>query len=147
MGGLRSEEALTVRAIMATGVTKVSIDDTVYSVAEMMAALGISGAPVENKAGKVVGVISQSALTNPRLYSGTNEPLIEDVMTKGIVAVSVDAAAIDAAIAMADHGIHRVFVTDAKDEIVGVVSALDIVRALARGEHLGTAGVRSDSAA
>lgn len=144
---------LTVREIMTSEVTSVFVDDTVYRVADMMSERAISGAPVRDRTGKFVGVVSQSDLVNPCLHGGVREPSVADVMTSGVVSVVVDEPARAAAYAMASHDIHRIFVVDRTGCLVGVVSSLDIVRAVARGERFDRAGAaglepdRADSAA
>ena len=61
---------------------------------------------------------------------------VAEVMTRKLVAIAPDAPAEEAARLMNECGIHRVFVIDAR-RVIGVVSAIDIARAVA--EHqLGT---------
>jgi CBS-domain-containing membrane protein len=133
--GCNEDNMLTVRDIMTANVASVRAEDTVYDVADMLSVLAISGAPVRDRAGKFVGVVTQSKLANPRLHSGEREPLVEDVMSAGVLSVLADQPALAAASALVQHDIHRIFVVDDEGRLVGVVSSLDIVRAVARGER------------
>lgn len=53
---------------------------------------------------------------------------VEDVMTRDIIKMSPDAPAVQAALLMEEHTIHRVFVLDDRQRLLGVISALDFVR-------------------
>jgi CBS domain-containing protein len=124
---------LTVRDVMTPNVSFVCTDDGLDSAADLLNALAISAVPVRDRAGKFVGVLSRSDLMNPAVQSGLRHVTVADVMTGNIFSVFPEAAAIFAAITMARHGVHRVFVIDADGAVIGVVTALDLVRALARG--------------
>ncbi|MDJ0788338.1 MAG: CBS domain-containing protein [Myxococcota bacterium] len=55
---------------------------------------------------------------------------VADLMTPSTVTVAPDATLLDVALALTEHRIHRVLVTDA-GTLVGVVSSLDLVRLVA----------------
>jgi CBS-domain-containing membrane protein len=124
----------TVQEIMTRDVVSIASDDTTASAADTMAVLGISGLPVRDPEGKFIGVISQADLTNPRLRGSARHPIVADVMTPDMLAVYAHDPALSAVAAMATHDIHRIFVVDGERKLVGVVTALDIVKAIARGE-------------
>jgi CBS-domain-containing membrane protein len=124
---------LKVRDLMTSDVVSINSEDTAASAADLMSALGISALPVRGPAGQFVGVLSQSDLINPRLAGTLRHPTVEDIMTADVLAVQADDPALTAVVAMASHDIHRIFVLDAKHRLVGVVTSLDIVKALARG--------------
>jgi CBS domain-containing protein len=122
-----------VRDIMTARVLSVAIDDTAASAADLMRVEGISGLAVRDAAGRFVGVLSQSDLSNPRLPGKVRHPTVEDIMTADLMAVYADDSALAAATKMAEHDVHRMFVLDKDRKLVGVVSALDVVKAVARG--------------
>lgn len=59
-----------------------------------------------------------------------NERLVRDLMSRGVRALPADTGLHEAAHYMLEHGVHRVLVMEG-DELVGLVSALDFLRALA----------------
>jgi predicted transcriptional regulator len=125
----------SVREVMAKEVISVAVDDTAASAADLMTVLAISGVPVRDKDGVFVGVLSKSDLANHRLAGAVRHPLVADLMTPDVLAIYADDPALSAVVAMAKHDIHRVFVVDRPRHLVGVVTALDIVKAIARGEQ------------
>jgi CBS-domain-containing membrane protein len=125
----------TVRDIMTNDVVSVSADDSTASAADMLTVLAISGVPVRNQEGKFVGVLSLSDQNNPRLPGSARHPQVADVMTPDVLSVYADDPALSAVAAMARHDIHRIFAVDGSHRLVGVVTALDIVKAVARGER------------
>jgi CBS-domain-containing membrane protein len=126
---------LKVRDLMSPVVLSVAADDSAASAADILARAGISGAAVRDEFGDVIGVVSQADLTNERLTGGRRHPTVSDVMTPGVLAVYADDPALVAAQEMAAHDIHRVLVWDADGNVAGIVTSLDLVKAIARGEQ------------
>jgi CBS domain-containing protein len=124
---------LTVRDVMTPNVSFVCAEDSLDSATDLLNVLAISGVPVRNHTGRFVGVLSQSDLANPLLRTRLRHACVADVMTPDIFTVFPEEAALFAAIAMARHDVHRVFVVEPEGSVIGVVTALDLVRALARG--------------
>lgn len=58
---------------------------------------------------------------------------VSEVMTRNLWTLPSTASARDAAALMETHGIHRVLIVDNED-LVGIVSALDVTRAVANGQ-------------
>ena len=123
----------TVRDIMTKDVISVAADESTTSAADTLTVLAISGAAVRDKQGKFVGVLSQADLIDPRLPGSARHPTVADVMSPDVLSVYADDPALSAVAAMASHDIHRIFVVDATQRLVGVVTALDIVKSVARG--------------
>jgi predicted transcriptional regulator len=124
---------LKVRDIMSRAVLTVRADDSTTSAAERLARAGISGAPVRDKHGALVGMLSQADLMNARLAGTRRHPRVSDVMTPDVLGVYADDSALAAALEMARHDIHRLVVWDADGCVAGVVTSLDLVKAIARG--------------
>ncbi len=114
------------------------------SVAEAVASLAdghISGMPVVDGAGRVIGVVSSSDVLAAEAGadgSAARRELMEDSMVRDImtprpytVAPTDDVR--EAARQMLYADVHRLFVTDG-DRVVGIVSTTDIVRAVANGK-------------
>jgi len=141
----------------------VSISDTA-SVREAIAVLadrGFSAAPVIDKSGRPVGVLSQSdilihdreqveyATPVPEYYAKSDlttesgETLgagfqvekgdstqVKDIMTPVVFSVPPDAPTRRVVEDMVGWKVHRVFVADESGVLVGVISALDVLRRL-----------------
>ena len=124
---------------------------TVAEVRNLLATRGISGAPVVDDSGKILGVVSQSDLvrqTDQRttvgesgwFFTNVNEyrdladlprdlsdAPVESVMTKEVYTVPRDSSAAVGASIMRERKVHRLLVTE-EGVLVGVVTSLDLLR-------------------
>ena len=123
---------LKVRDLMSPNVLSFGSRDTVASALERLAKAGISGAPVTDDDGALIGMVSQADLTNARLAGTLPHPTVADVMTADLIGVYADDPALAAALEMSRHDIHRVLVWDAEGAAAGLVTTLDVVKAIAR---------------
>ncbi len=133
------------RDIMTTDVLTVSPDLTIREAAEVFATHRIGGAPVVSK-GDVIGIITArdildfaSALADePRAaddetHNELERHVVQEAMTNApLRALGPDATAEQAAALMRDAHIHRVPVMEG-DELLGMVTSLDIANAIADG--------------
>jgi len=93
----------------------------------------IGGAPVVDDEGNAIGVVSMTDLVRESVV-GVGEALVEDLMTEVPIAVP-QATSIARAIAlMAYENVHRLLVLSPERRVVGILSAMDILRLIARGE-------------
>lgn len=126
--------------------------DTVREVARVLDANEISGLPVVDESGRVVGVVSRTdvlhlAVQGPLgsrplsaferlaegLTAGTGlDPdefgTVDEFMSTDLVCATPDDSIGSVARRMAEAGVHRVIVTSPKDGLVGIVTALDLLR-------------------
>jgi predicted transcriptional regulator len=124
---------------------------SVAEVSKLLATHGISGAPVIDDSGKILGVVSQSDLVRQtdqpttvgesgRFFTDMNEyrdlanlprdlsdAPVESLMSKEVYSVSRDSSAAMGASIMRERKVHRLLVTD-QGVLVGVVSSLDLLR-------------------
>jgi CBS-domain-containing membrane protein len=89
---------------------------------------GVSGAPVVDDWGRVVGVVSKTDLLEHEVTSERGRKTVGDIMMPMAFTLPVDASIGQAAALMAYEGVHRVVVVDAKGCVAGIVSTLDIAR-------------------
>jgi CBS domain-containing protein len=124
---------------------------TVAQVRHLLATRGISGAPVVDDSGKILGVVSLSDLVRQtnhpttvgesgRFFSDVYEyrdlahlprdasdAPVESLMSKQVYTVPRDSSAAVGASIMRERKIHRLLVTDG-ELLVGVVTSLDLLR-------------------
>lgn len=126
---------IKVSDIMTREVLRVRPETPLKEAAVEMILRGVHGAPVEDASGQVIGVLSTSNLV--RGATTLPEPeSVSDAMTPVLFAVIDDDPALYAAKRMVETGSHRVLVLDAAGKLVGVVSPMDLLRALVRGQDL-----------
>lgn len=96
--------------------------------------LGVSGAPVLDPKGKLVGLISLADFADPRRRPAVSGGTVGDVMTRVVYAVRASDAVVAAVRLMEQESIHRVLVVNDDGSLAGMVVPMDILRALALGE-------------
>jgi CBS-domain-containing membrane protein len=96
----------------------------------------IGGAPARDAEGNLVGMLSKTDLVDPEPAQWIRkEATVGDLMNPAVVTLYADDPAMAAVGEMANSNIHRVVVLDANSEPVGIVTAMDVVRALYRGDR------------
>ncbi len=120
----------TPKDVLTPDVVRVTEDMEVHAVARLLGHEAITGAPVVDEEGHVVGVISQRDLLDHLLTpfpDGLPATTVKDIMTPVAVTVGEDTPLADVAARMAQHGIHRVVVVDHAQRVRGIVTSMDIV--------------------
>ncbi len=106
---------------------------TIREAVDLLTRRGISGAPVIDRAGRPVGVISRAdILVHDR---ETPDPAVDservrDIMTPVVFCVGPAAPASRVVRELVDLRVHRVFVVDDRGTLIGVISVLDLLRHL-----------------
>lgn len=102
---------------------------------ELMARHRVSGLPVTDEDGSLVGVVSQTDLmylTRPQvraLMDRWETPLsVHEIMSAPPVTVPSTMSLENAARVMTEHDVHRVVAVDRKGRPIGVLSATDFVQ-------------------
>ena len=124
--------------VMQTGLKAVRGTDTVGEAISLLAENHISGAPVIDEHGRLVGVLSHSDIleelsehAEPEEREAVfDETLVQEIMTPRPQTIAPDAEIRDAAQRMLYLEVHRLFV-EQEGRLVGIVSTTDLVRALA----------------
>jgi CBS domain-containing protein len=146
--------AATATDLMNPNPVSLRADATVSEAVAFLTAKGFSAAPVIDAAGRPVGVLSQADLmvhqreqSPPEASSyfhladlaarfpvspapGRETMLVEDLMTPAVFSVPPEATAKRVITDMVGLKVHRLFVVDANGVLVGVISALDVLRHL-----------------
>jgi CBS domain-containing protein len=115
------------------------VDTPVEQLARTMQARGVSGLPILDARGHLVGVVTRTDLIQLGVMQTGRRPTnramtfpqrrASEVMTHGAVEVGSSTSLRHAARAMIDHNIHRVFVTEG-GELAGVICAVDLTCAV-----------------
>jgi len=125
---------LAVRDIMTPQLFTVEADASAQEAAVALTRRHIGGAPARDAEGKLVGVISKSDLVDPEPAQWIrNEATVGDLMNPDVVTVYAGDPALAAVAEMARRNIHRVVVLDEDSEPIGIVTPMDVVRAVDRG--------------
>lgn len=137
----------TAKTVMKRKVITVKENLLASELARLFEAKHISGAPVVDRAGHLVGVVSKSDLVRHEcegadLYKDSDEPLpkgfhvenpdrttVADIMTPAVIEAAEDAPASQLARLMRKRHIHRVFITKEK-RLKGIVTTLDLLKLL-----------------
>lgn len=143
---------MRVEEIMNTEVVTVPPEMPLRDVAALLVEHRFSGLPVCDEAGAVVGVVSEADIVRrergrperPGLLVRMLEPSVArdderalartagEAMTSPPITIARFRSVSEAARLMTEHGINRLPVLDASDNLVGIVSRADLVRAFAR---------------
>jgi CBS domain-containing protein len=112
--------------IMTADVVTVSFAATVKQAANLLTRQQISGAPVVDCQGRIVGIVSEADIVAKR---GAR---VEDIMSETVCSVDEETSIEEIAAVMTARKINRVPVVRGK-KLIGVVSRADLVAAVARG--------------
>lgn len=115
--------------IMTRDVITVSPAIGVKDLAKVLIRNQISGAPVADKKGKILGVVSEADIVAKRGKQ------VRDIMSKGLIEITEETPVEKIAGLMVTHKIKRLPVMRG-EQLVGIVSRADIVGAIASGKHI-----------
>lgn len=150
----------TVADVMSHNPIVVRPETPLNEAIHILAEKRVSGLPVVNDAGELVGIVSETDLMwqetgvtppayimfldsviflkNPASYErDLHKALgqtVGEVMSRDPVTVSPDKLLKDAAQLMHDRSVHRLPVVDANGQVIGILTRGDIVRAMAASE-------------
>jgi len=127
--------------VMTRPVLSVRADDHVEQAAALLANNNVTAAPVLDRQGELVGIVSEGDLLRARVVHvpdpvHANAPgpavrFVSDVMTRDVVALPAAADLSAVAEAMLAHHVHSVPIVDA-DEVVGIICRHDLLRLYVR---------------
>ena len=120
---------MLVKDIMSTDLKTVSSRSTIQQAGKLMASMGIGCLVVVEK-GILVGIVTEGDILRDVVAENKlpSKTIVEEVMTKEVVAVGPDTTIEDAASAMTEKRVKRLPVVY-KNQLIGIVSSVDIVAA------------------
>jgi CBS domain-containing protein len=119
------------RDIMTRNVYTTSAEASVQEVAQLLSRKNISGVPVIDKDGKMIGIVTEADIIGKVDREGLRAA---DIMSPEIIAVDEETRVGEIAMLLTEHRIKRVPVVR-NGKLVGIVCRADIVHAVAQG-HL-----------
>jgi CBS domain-containing protein len=125
-------------AVMTRAVVCVRPGESADKALRLLVEHAVNGLPVVDGEGRPIGMLSRGDLLEERLEvltEGERAGLarVGDLMTAQAVSLPESATVADASELMASYGVHRVPVVDGAGRLVGIVSALDVLRWLSLG--------------
>lgn len=123
--------AMIASDIMTRHVYTIPAEASVKDAASLLSQKRVSGVPVVDDRGKMIGIITGADIISKVDREGLK---VYEVMSRNIIAVTEETPVDEIALLMSERKIKRVPVMR-DDKLVGIVSRADIVRAVAEG-HL-----------
>ena len=125
--------------IMTRHVLTIAAEADVADAAWGLTMRGLTGAPVKDERGNVIGVLSKSDLADPRRVSHAPDAphTVRDAMTPVLFATLETDPVKFAVRRMVETGSHRLVVVDEKGALTGIVTPMDVLRALLDGRIAG----------
>ncbi|GMQ30973.1 CBS domain-containing protein [Algoriphagus confluentis] len=132
-------QPILVKDHMSTNLVTFRPEDTIDQVMEILTKRKISGAPVVDESGGLVGIISEVDCLREIIkgkYTNTVRfpAQVKDLMTKEVMTLSPDISLFDAAQKFLDYQIRR-FPVLREGRLVGQISLSDVVRAFPKLKH------------
>lgn len=131
---------LLVADVMTIDPFVIGVDASLEEATQMLHANSITGLPVINSGGALVGVISQTDLVSVgngavgrAIRAQASGIRVGELMTSPAVTVTMTSTLDEAARVMCDGRVHRLVAVDDGGRPVGVLSAIDFVALFAEG--------------
>jgi CBS domain-containing protein len=131
---------LTAGDLMTIDPVVVAVDAPIEEAERLILVHGVSGLPVVDEDGTLLGVVSQTDfmhLANPDvralLHHKASGIRVGEVMSRPAVTVELSTPLVEAARRMVTERVHRVVVVDDDHRPIGVLSAMNFVNLLADG--------------
>ncbi len=117
------------RDIMTSKVCTIRPEASAQEAAQLLSLKRISGLPVVNPDGKIIGIVTEADIISKVNQEGL---LVADIMSHEVIAVDEETSVSEIASLLTKRRIKRVPVVQ-KGKLVGIVSRADIVNAVAQG--------------
>jgi CBS domain-containing protein len=115
------------RDVMTKDLITIPVDMTVEEAIQALLMHGISGAPVVDESGKLVGIVSEFQLLEVVYDAKAKRKPVSDYMTTEVISVSLDSPLTEVANRLIAHRIRRLPVLD-NGKLVGLISRPDLLR-------------------
>ena len=124
---------MELQEIMNTDMINVSPEDTLREAARRMSEQNAGAAIVADEMGRRPGIITErDVLNSVAANQDIDKQTVGDASTANAVTVTVDSSLEDAVERMMEGNFRHVLVTHGGEEVVGIISMRDLMRALTR---------------
>jgi len=113
---------------MTKTVTVIQHDKTLFDAMQILVCKEISGIPVVDDKGKMIGIITEKDILNFVFSGNLKNTKVEEVMTKEVVSFSPETDMDTIALAIGQNRFRRVPIVEGQT-VIGIVSRRDIIRA------------------
>lgn len=113
--------------MMTKNVITISLDATLKDAIELLLCEKISGMPVIDADGKMIGIISEKDILNFAFSGNLNNTKVSEAMTKNVKSFPPDTNVDLIALDISHHQFRRVPIVE-EGKVVGIVSRRDIIR-------------------
>ena len=121
-----------VRDVMSSSITSINENATIDAAIELIVSKGISGIPIVNESGSVVGVLSECDVlplyTDDQTCDRTIEPCSR-FMSRKLRTIQANATVATAVAVLKASSVRRLIVLE-RDRLVGMLSRRDVIRAI-----------------
>jgi CBS domain-containing membrane protein len=130
---------LKISDIMTDDVFTVAATAPVSDVAWALAIRNISGAPVRDARGRLIGTVTKAELCDPERgvwsWDDRQPVLAEDVMSPRVLVARADQPAAEAVALLARERLGQIVVIDGDGGVVGIITPMDVMKALVHGDR------------
>jgi predicted transcriptional regulator len=131
---------LKISDVMTRDVFTLAASAPAQQAAWELSARGFTGAPVRDERGRLVGMLSRTDLLDPeRNRAGAVAKQVQDLMTPALFTLHPSEPVSRAVRLMVREGIRRVVIMERSGEMVGIITASDVLRQLAYGDGIDSA--------
>ena len=135
--------------LMTTDVITVTPRTPIKDAARLMFRHRVSGLPVIEEDGRICGIITEADFLRLEVSRVDDEDIatvetVGDVMSSGVVTVEPDTDLASAARMMVVQDIKRLPVVDEEDQLLGIISRLDVVAVFTRPDEIIEDEIRED---
>ena len=127
--------SVTVKDYMAASLVTFTPEMDVMEAIALLLEKGISGAPVVDKLGDIVGILSEKDCLRVALQAGYNQERagrVSEFMSPNVVTVDADTSIMDVAKMFLESPFKRYPVVDDGNRLVGQISRSDVLKAIDR---------------
>lgn len=152
---------MRVRDLMTLDVLTVGADTTLKEASQQMVAARVSGLPVTDGEGRLIGIITEADFVAKEaardrasgragllslLHGATpaSQGTVGEVMTESPMTIEADADHTEAARIMETHGVKRIPVVDRERRVIGIISRADIINVFATPDEVVAETIRED---
>jgi CBS domain-containing protein len=131
---LAEEEEPTVAEMMEKRVVSVDLNSTVHECVKAMMQRKVSCSVIVSDEGGALGIVTERDLVT-KVIADALDPakvLVRDIMSTPLITISPDAKMSDAAELMSEYMIRRLIVVSREGDLVGIVTAGDLAKVLAK---------------